>query len=150
MSSRKQSRRNERAGQASKEEPQSLGDQSLAEWVTLGVSLLILVGVVGALVYFYVGDSAPEEPTIEVRPQLGEVREATGAFYLPVEVANRGVQTASDVTIQLTLTSFAGASETVSFTIPFLPGGGTVTTVAVFQTNPQLGTTSHVFTFSRP
>ena len=139
---------NNREGQ-SKQEAQTLADQSLAEWITLGISILILVLVVGGLGYLYFSGGSPQAPTIEIRPQLDAQRQATDAFYLPVEVVNRGVQTASDVHVQLTLTA-AGVSETVSFTIPFLPGRGKVTTIAVFQTNPRRGTLSHVFTFSRP
>ena len=134
----------------SDQRPHTLGNQTLAQWITLGASLLILLLVVGALTYFYFSGGSPQEPTIEVHPQLDAVREATDAFYVPVEVVNRGVQTASDVTVQFTLTSFDGVSETVPFTIAFLPGGGAVSTVAVFQLDPERGTFSHLLAFSRP
>ena len=133
-----------------KQRQQTLRDQSLAEWATLGASVLILALVLGALAYFYFSDTAPQAPTIEVRPRIDQIREATDAFYLPVEVINHGVQTASDVSVQLTLSDRDGASESVSFTVPFLPGGATLTRVAVYQKDPALGTLSHVFTFARP
>ncbi len=74
--------------------------QPVAEWVTLGVSVTVVLVVISLVGYEYFTSSA-QPPVIEARPQVGEVREVDGDYYLPVEVTNRGEQTAEDVKVQI-------------------------------------------------
>lgn len=132
------------------QQQQSLQQQTPAEWLTLGVSLAIVLGTVGVLTYFYFFQSGQQQPALTVRPQLEALRYDTNAYYLPVEVHNSGRQTASDVNVQVTLVPREGEPETIAFTVDFLAGGGTASSTLVFQHSPAAGTLSYALSFARP
>lgn len=112
--------------------------QSAAEWITLGVSVAVVLVMVGLIGYEYFS-SGGQSPVIEARPQLGEVREVDSEYYLPIEVANRGEQTAEDVKVRVALTSDGAPQETSQFTINFLAGNDTEQEVVVFAEDPSQG-----------
>jgi uncharacterized protein (TIGR02588 family) len=113
-------------------------DRSTAEWVTLGVSIVILAAIVGLVVYVYL--SGGDEPaTIAVRPLLEEVRHDGDTYYLPVEVANNGDRTAEDVQVQVTLTAGEGEPASATFTLRFLAGGEQQRGVVAFRRDPAAG-----------
>ncbi|MDP9371387.1 MAG: hypothetical protein M3Q65_02800 [Chloroflexota bacterium] len=113
-----------------------------AEWVTLGISVAILLLLVGLTTWLLLaGGQRP--PTIEVRPHPEAVRRDGGAYYLPVTIANRGDQAAEEIHIQLLLaphgSADGGGRETVEFVIEVLAGGATEEVTAVFRTDPARG-----------
>ena len=112
--------------------------RSTAEWITLGVSLSIVLGLLGLLTYLSFRGS--EEPVrIEVQAQLDSVREEGGVFYLPVEITNRGDTTASGVQVELSLSDSQGNQQSSSFTVQFLPGRAAARGEAVFTIDPRQG-----------
>ena len=123
--------------------------RTTAEWVSLGVSLLIVLALAGLVTYDYFA-TGNEPPTIEVTPQLEQVRQEGDAFYLPVEVANTGDQTAQDVSVEVALQAGEGDPESAQFTVAFLPGGGTEEAVVVFREDPSRGEISSSISFVRP
>lgn len=123
--------------------------RSTAEWVTLSVSIAIIAVLVGLVVIVFIfGGDKPA--TIEVRPLLEEVRQADGAAYLPVEVANRGNRTAEDVTVQMTLHTEAGEPATAAFTLRFLAGGERQRGVVAFPQDPRAGELRWTLSFIEP
>ncbi len=109
--------------------------RTTAEWVSLVISLTILIMLIGLLLYAFLKDE-DRPPVIEVQPQLEQVRRESGSFYLPVEVENLGSQTAEDVSIQMTLSNENAHMEAVTFNIAYLSGGETVNRVVIFQQDP--------------
>ncbi|MGH2351175.1 MAG: hypothetical protein ACRDJN_06120 [Chloroflexota bacterium] len=102
------------------------------------MSVVILVGLIGLVTYEHFSrGTAPA--AIEVQPHLADVRRNADAYYLPVEVANRGDLTARDVRIRLSLTPSGGEPQSSELLIDFLAGGATAHGTAVFRSDPSRG-----------
>ena len=111
--------------------------RTAAEWITLAVSAALILAVAGLVTYLTVaGGDRP--PVVVATPLTDAIRHEDGRSYLPVEVENRGDQTAQDVVIRAELAT-AGAVETVEFTIDFLAGGGVAEGTVAFATDPTTG-----------
>ena len=110
--------------------------RSVAEWVTLGISSAILLAVVGTLVYQQL--SGGDDPAvIEAAARLEAVRVAGGAYYLPIEIDNRGGVTAQDVRVVVSIGSGQAERESSELLIDFLAGGATASGTAVFRRDPR-------------
>ncbi len=123
MTSERQSAEQRQTGQS---------PRTAAEWLSLGVALLVLAGVIGTVVALW---QSPQQAPPHFTLERGEVRRDGGWFYLPVTVQNTGDLTASAVTLEGTL-SGDGRDETASTTFDFIPGRSTVEGVLVFTTEP--------------
>jgi uncharacterized protein (TIGR02588 family) len=80
--------------------------RKFAEWVTLGVSV-VLVLAVAAYLFLEAVKEHPAAVPVTVRVLTEEVQEVEGTFVVPVEVMNRGERTLKELTIKVT---FAGGS----------------------------------------
>ena len=123
--------------------------RTLAEWVTLGISLTIVLSLVGLITYEYFG-RGNRPAVIEVRPWLESLRQEAGAYYLPVEITNEGDQTAAGVWVELTLTAADDSQESARIHVEFLAGGATEEGVVVFRQNPAEGRLAHTISFLKP
>ena len=105
------------------------------EWAVFVVSLALVAGVLGFLVY----DALKLEklpPDLEVR--LGAPVEHGQEFVVPVAVTNRGDQTAEGVQIEVTLEGGGGGEpERGEFGIAFIPRRATREGWVVFRTDPR-------------
>lgn len=105
------------------------------EWVTFGISVVILgVVVVGLLAQIAAGDDPPQ-PTVEAgvpRPQ------ADGSFHVPVELRNSGDQAAAQVQVVAELV-VRGTTTTGDQTVDFLGAGEAETLVFAFADDPADG-----------
>jgi uncharacterized protein (TIGR02588 family) len=107
----------------------------VAEWTSLGVSLAIVLTMVGLVSYLHVvGPTHP--PVIEVRPRLDAVRRVDGQYYVPVEITNRGDRTAQDVRVQVSLGSQPGCGEAATLAVDTLAGGATAHATVIFTEDP--------------
>jgi uncharacterized protein (TIGR02588 family) len=110
--------------------------RTAAERVALTIAALILAVVIGMIVFLWItSEHAP--PRFEVT--RGELRTENGAFYLPVTVTNQGDETASQVTLEGSLT-VDGAEESATTTFDFIPGHSEVEAVLIFRADPQEAT----------
>ena len=114
------------------------GPRSSAEWITLAISSLIVLGLFGVTTYFYLTGS--ELPAIvEVEPRLAETYQAGSRFYLPVTVRNTGGATGEEVRARVTLTDPTGRQEAAEVMVQFLAGGGSSRAVVAFGSDPRQG-----------
>jgi uncharacterized protein (TIGR02588 family) len=120
------------------EDSQAAAGSSFAEWVTLAVSSLLVLGLVALTSYLYLTAST-DPAAVTVQPSLSDVYQAGNRFYLPVTVLNSGGKTAEEVRLRVTLTDAAGHTETSDFQIQFLAGGGSNRAVAAFGSDPRQG-----------
>ena len=130
-------------------EPAQDTGRSLAEWSTLAISALIVVGLVGLLTHQHL-TRGTDPPRIEVQPQIERIQAVNGAHYLPVRVTNRGDRLAQDVQVQIFLTTGGGAPEFASFRVDFLAGGESSDMVVSFREDPLKGVLTNVVGFRRP
>lgn len=146
-------KRKQQGGQGRQQETSSAQDsgRSPAEWVSFGISLAILLLVVGLLGYeHFTRDNRP--PTLVAQPLIEQVRHEGDSYYLPVDVANQGDQTAGDVLVAVTLQPGGDQEEeTAEFSILFLAGGQTAHGTAVLEHDPAQGElTVQVTSFTSP
>ena len=106
--------------------------RTLAEWVSLAASLLLLAGVVGVIVWLWVAE--PEGPP-RFAVERGAVRQEAGLFHLTVAVTNVGGAAASQVRVEGRLGG-AGQEERPATTIDFLPVRAREEAVLVFRGDP--------------
>jgi uncharacterized protein (TIGR02588 family) len=134
MSEKKQPNNRDEGQQNGQENPA----RTTAEWIAFGVSLLIVVGMIGLITFLHFRQG--RQPTIiHVTPQLAEVRHEKGRFYLPVDVENTGGKTAENVWVEITLSPAEGEPETGKFVIAFLANHAASTGVVIFRQDPAQG-----------
>lgn len=116
-------------------------ERSPAEWVSLSISLAIVLGLVAVILFLY-SSGRSDEPTIDVQPDFDQVRQDAGDYYLPVTIANTGDVTAEEVMVEVSFTGSEGTRETSEVTIRFLAGNATEESVVVFSGDPRDGDVS--------
>lgn len=112
--------------------------RSAAEWTAFLVSLVILLALLG-IVTFDLLDRGHHPPEIVVRPQPQAVQLQDGLYYLPIDVTNRGDETAQDLLIQVSIVSPDRPTQTGQIEIRFLGGGATSQATLAFRQNPARG-----------
>ncbi|HET8671768.1 MAG TPA: hypothetical protein VFM05_14460 [Candidatus Saccharimonadales bacterium] len=111
---------------------ESAAPKSTAEWISLAVSLIILLGFLGAIVWLWTNQ--PTGPA-QFKVQRGEVRNETGLFHLPVTVTNTGGLAVGQVRVEGKLNN-QGREETTVTTIDFLPVRAQEEVVLIFRSEP--------------
>lgn len=120
--------------------PDAGQNQSTAEWVTLGLSVAVVLLLVALISYQHLTGSG-EEPIVRAEPRLTGLRHDNGWYYLEVAVTNRGDLTAQEVRVQVTLAprQAGGEPETGEFVVQFLAGGATKSGIIAFRNDPSQG-----------
>ena len=128
--------RGERSADRQEGGPKKL--RTTAEWVTLAISTLIVVGLIALTAYFYV--TSPNTPAaVEVEPRPAETYQSGSRFYLPLTIRNTGGETGEEVRVRVSVTDSSGRQEAAEVMIQFLAGGGSSKAVAAFGTDPRQG-----------
>jgi uncharacterized protein (TIGR02588 family) len=110
--------------------------RSAAEWTTLLISLAIIGGLVGLVIWLSLSGGA-EPPRFTVSPHLEAVRQEADRYALPVSVQNAGGQAAQDTRVIAELAQTGeGSPETAEFTIDVLAGGETQEGTMYFNHDP--------------
>jgi uncharacterized protein (TIGR02588 family) len=95
----------------------TIPQKNALEWSVFAVSLLLLLGVAGVLIYDLVwGDDTPPAFVVSV----GEPTERGELLELPIIVENRGGQSARDLLVAITVRQSGGES-TAELRLPLLP-----------------------------
>lgn len=112
--------------------------RTTVEWITLGISVLIVATVIGLIIYAYVTRGSTPA-IIDASAPVDRIRHVQDHYYLPIEVRNSGEQTAKDVCVAISLTTLDGQTETAEVLIDFLAGDETAHATAVFTRDPRQG-----------
>lgn len=111
--------------------------RTLPEWITFSISLSLLFGLIGLVIYDWLL-THEEPPIIEVySPE--RVRVINQKFYVPFEVKNTGGSTAEAVQVIAELKIAGEVEESGEQEIDFLSGGEQEKGEFVFKNNPQKG-----------
>lgn len=82
----------------SNNQQQSSGEsRTIAEWVSLGIALLLLAGVFGAVIRLWVTSS--NQP-LRFNVAVGEAYYVDGQYYIPFSVTNDSRKTAAQVAVE--------------------------------------------------
>ncbi len=141
----------QKQGQNSNQDQEQQQQQALGlpEWITFGVGLAIVLGIIVFLTYLHVtGPKGP--PRIQVIMHTEQVTHQTEGYYLPIEVRNSGGKTAEDVNVAVTLQTDQGQPETISYNIHFLPSDENKKATFLFQKDPTHGELSYLVNFKNP
>jgi len=111
------------------------GGRTVAEWTTLAVSSLVLLGVVAAIVIEMATADAPAAPVARVA-RVVTIGDRHG---VRVTVTNEGDETAANVQVTAELTVGGEAPESGDLSIDFLAGGEVQELVFVFDRDPDGG-----------
>ena len=123
----------------------SAAPQSSAEWVSLAVSLIILLGFIGAIFWLWIHQ--PTGPP-QFKIERGIVRNETELFHLPLTVTNVGGSAVGQVRVEGKLNN-EGREEIVVTTIEFLPVRAREEVVLIFRSEPSAAVV-HVVSYSQP
>ena len=123
----------------------SAAPESTAEWISLGVSLIILLAFVGAIIWLWVNQ--PTGPA-QFNVHQGVVRKETGLFHLPVTVTNTGGLAVGQVRVEGKLNN-SGQEEITVTTIDFLPVRAKEEVVLIFRNDPS-GAVAQVVSYQQP
>lgn len=116
----------------------SSSERTVAERVTMTFSIVIIIGIVGLA--FWANARIGETPAaFHVEPNLENIRESDGRFYVPVTIMNSGGLTAQNVVVTGELDLGDGEPETGDVTIDFLAGGESEEATLVFSSHPEDG-----------
>ena len=119
--------------------------RTVAEWVSLSVSLLLVASIVGVIVWLWATEpQGPARFTVE----RGAVRREAGRFYLPVAVTNAGGEAVEQVRVEGRPANGL-QYERPSTTIDFLPVRAREEVVLVFRSDPA-GASVEVVSYQRP
>lgn len=117
-----------------------------AEWVTFGVALALLLGVLAAILSDAVREAAPAHPVAVV----GETLRVGDVFHVAVTVENRGDKAATDVQVVATLQR-DGRTVEADQVVDFLAGDDDAELTFVFDEDPSQSQLSVAVTgFSAP
>ena len=119
-----------------KSRPRRSTGRRVAEWVSLGVSLVLICGIAGLLVWEGVRRDSPLLPCDAV-PQLDRAAKAGDRFVLPILVTNRGRQTMRDLKVQLEFRGEGGKNEEREFVLDYLGERSEQTIYAYFDQDPR-------------
>jgi uncharacterized protein (TIGR02588 family) len=105
------------------------------EWIVFGVSALVLLAIVAALIVLAFQGSDPAAP---VARAPGAVRQVGEQFFVPVEIVNEGDASAGQVQVQAELT-IGGTTSSADQVIDFLGRGERRGLTFVFEDDPRSG-----------
>jgi uncharacterized protein (TIGR02588 family) len=123
----------------------SAAPKSIAEWISLAVSLAILLGFVGVILWLWIRE--PTGPP-QFKIQRGVVRNEAGLFHLPVTVTNIGGLACGQVRVEGKLNN-EGREESTVTTIDFLPVRAQEEVVLIFRGEPSAAVVQ-VTSYRRP
>jgi uncharacterized protein (TIGR02588 family) len=123
--------------------------RTVAEWVTLGVSVAIVLALAGLVLFQWLAQGT-EPPEISVEPNMEQVRQVEDLYYLPIRVTNSGEKAVEVVEVETELSVEGEAPETVGFTVQFLAGRESDEFIVVLSNDPRNGELSHTVSFHEP
>lgn len=104
-------------------------EQSVAQWIAAGLSLLLVLGTLGFLLYEEL--AIPKTPP-QLAARVDSIAPAPGGWQVEVAISNQGSETAAEVQV-----SGEAGGETSSATIDYVPAGATRRAVLIFTADPR-------------
>jgi uncharacterized protein (TIGR02588 family) len=112
------------------------GSRRLAEWISFGVSLALVLGLAGHLVWRM---RVPVEDAVDARvtAQLDHVTEQQGRFVLPLVVENPSARTVRDLQVRIEYGPPGAAPESMDLLVDYLGQSSEQIVYAYFRRDPR-------------
>jgi uncharacterized protein (TIGR02588 family) len=110
---------------------------STAEWISLGISSVLLAGVIGAASFLWASEQQRQPPILGITQS--DTRLSDGEYYVPFTVTNAGGETAESVQVVAELRIDGEVVESGEQTLEFLSSQETTGGAFIFTRNPQDG-----------
>ncbi|HNR50356.1 MAG: hypothetical protein BWZ01_00836 [Deltaproteobacteria bacterium ADurb.BinA179] len=120
-------------------------EYSIAEWVSLGISLSILAVIVGLVVWFWL---SPADRLARFLVREGQTRMEDGLYYVDFTIENIGDETGEKVEVKGSITA-GDHKEEASTVFDFVPGRSEEKGVLIF-TRPPRGLVITVKSYQKP
>ena len=108
-------------------------EKNWLEWIVFSVATVLTVGLIAVLLWD-ASRTSPDPVRCEVLLE-GARPEGTG-YLIPLEVVNRGGETAENVVVEVALVRGSETIEAATLDIPFLPREGSRKGFVEFTTDP--------------
>ncbi len=123
--------------------------RTTAEWVTLGVSAVIILGLVGLITYLAFRPGS-DDANLQVQTYPDQIRTEQGFYYLPVKISNLGNRTVGNVWIEFALSTGQGQTERSQISMNFLSAQDSQRGQVAFQHDPSQGSLKISFGYIYP
>lgn len=119
----------------------------MAEWVSLGISTLIVVALAGYLLVVALREKETSA-AVQVEARIFETREVDGRFILPVRVVNPGQANLRDLSVEISQPRLGGLPEPTALVIDLLGGRSEETVFFSLKEHPATsGVTARVASY---
>jgi uncharacterized protein (TIGR02588 family) len=107
-----------------------------AEWISLGISTVLLLCLAG---YLLLQALAPDSPYLldEARPLTAEVQQKGDRYILPIEISNQGRRTLRELKVEVRATEPGGKSDTRELQIDYLGEQSAQKVFLYFEQDPR-------------
>ena len=119
----------------SKQQSERPAGRKLAEWITLGTSIVIVLAVAGYLLVEAMREHPPVVP-FAMRVLSDEARATESGFVVPLVVTNRGEQTVKELVIRVTTNAGSDKERFEEVTIDYLGEKASERVYLVFDHDP--------------
>lgn len=114
----------------------SRAPRRLAEWVTFGISLALVLGL-AAYLGWSMRQPVSDVVVARVIPLFDEVSERDGRFVLPIEVDNPGARTVRDLQVRVEYRGQGGQRESMQILIDYIGQTSEQVVYAYFHEDPR-------------
>lgn len=133
--SRKQNPPSSERSSEEKKKKERKGRQ-LAEWVSLCISVVLILGIAGFLLYEALNSGEPYL-VAETEILYDRMKKMDGTYILPIEIRNDGEHAIRELTIQVSYTPPGGKEETRDLTLNYLGEGSSQKRYLYFKDDPK-------------
>lgn len=116
---------------------ESQSSPSIVQWISLSLSSLVLVTILGLASYLWMSDRQQQPPILQV--ESNEVRQTNSQFYVSFEVSNQGGKTAESVQVVAELRINGVVVESGEQIFDFLSSQERASGTFIFTQNPAQG-----------
>jgi len=116
--------------------PSHISNRKLAEWVSLIISSLLILGVASVLIY---NALQPNEPVVNVlaTAEMEKIQAKGERFVLPVRLENKGDRTVHDLTVEVSFQPKDAEPQSAEMTIDYLGENSENVVYFYFEEDPR-------------
>lgn len=112
------------------------GRRRLAEWVTFGVSLALVLALAAHLAW-RLREPVTERVDARVAPRFDDISQQAGRYLLPLEIANPGGRTIRDLQVRIDYRGERGERRTMDVLVDYVGQGAEQVVYTYFRDDPR-------------